>query len=55
MIRGVPHHLPNMVAVTLWHGMAWYGMAWYGMVLVWYGMVASEAGSLVFLDDVSTD
>lgn len=43
MIRGVPHHLPNMVAVTLWHGM------------VWYGMVASEAGSLVFLDDVSTD
>lgn len=48
MIRGVPHHLPNMVAVTLWHGMAWHGM-------VWYGMVASEAGSLVFLDDVSTD
>lgn len=28
MIRGVPHHLPNMVAVTLWHGMVWYGMVW---------------------------
>lgn len=38
MIRGIPHHLPNMVAVTLW-----------------YGMVASEAGYLVFLDDVNTD